>query len=437
MHALEGRADIDPRALKAILNLVNPFPDTEVVGVGWPDSRSVPSLPMVDTQEFSITAPAGLLAGQTWDAHVCSLPYAADSLGGIGGSGAIDRFGVISAPVAAQVIGPYSVLTALSGTPMNPVNPGAGVTTAASGSFYSVASGSQFRVVAQGIEVVNTSAALYRGGMAYAYRITGDHTEYSYDSRAAAATGTYTSMSSIPRPPNDPNSIVNYKNTYEGMAEDGLYIVNTPVDKPVESMAFGHHMSFVSQPGSLNSNIVWVQGCGPVTGWNVAGGFITGLAQGASLVVRFRTYIEIFPSWNDGNGFVRLANRTVPYSPIIDEIITRVLSEMPAGTAFTDNPLGEWFERLLEGVANFAPVVGDAVGMIFPPAKLIGRGIGIGAGAMAGINRKERSKNQNQQASSSSAQFEKAKGVIRDVAQPSPAASQRRAKKLPQTPSRK
>lgn len=164
---------------------------------------------------------------------------------------------------------------------------------------------------------------------------------------------------------------------------------------------------------------------------------MTGLAQGSSVVVRFRTYLEIFPQWGEGNGFIRLASRTVPYSPIIDEILTRVLAEMPAGTAYTDNPLGEWFERMLSGVAEYAPQVGDALGMIFPPAKLIGNGLGgvaRGLGGTIAMSRKKSESQNNNQASSSNAQANKAvkeltdaKRVIRELSfNPAPGSSAQR-----------
>lgn len=405
LHALEDRADVDPRALRSVLNLVNPFPDSELLGVGWPDSRSVPSLAMVDTQEFSITQPAGLLAGQTWDCHATVLPFAADGLSGICSTGTIDRFGIITGAVASTLNGPYVVVTGPTGNSLNPSGPSAGATIAAAGNYFGLAAGSVFRVVAQGIEVVNTSAQLYKGGMAYGYRIGGDNSQYSIQRNPAPATNAYSSVRSMPRVPSLPSNVVNYKNTYEGMAEDGLYIVNTPVDdKPLESFACGQGLMVFNNPGSMPSPITLLEGCGPTVGWNIAGGFLTGLAQGSSLVVRFRTYLEIFPQWGENNGFIRLASRTVPYSPIIDEVLTRVLAEMPAGGAYTDNPLGEWFEKVLASVAEYAPQVGDALGMIFPAAKLIGGGLGMAARGLGGTIASSRNsgvQNKNQASSSS------------------------------------
>lgn len=437
LHALEGRADVDPRALRSVLNLCNPFPDGDLVGMGWPDSRSVPSLAMVDTQEFAITQPPGLPAGQTWDCHACILPFAADGLTGIAATASMDRFGVLTGAVATTVNGPYVVVTAPTGTNLNPIGPSVGATIAAAGNYYGLAAGSVFRVVAQGMEVVNTSASLYRGGMAYGYRIGGDNSQYSMQRIPAPATNSYTSARSMPRVPFTPSNVVNYKNTYEGMAEDGLYVVNTPVDdKPLESYACGQNLMIFNNPGSIPSSVTTIEGVGPLTGWNVAGGFLTGLAQGSSLVVRFRTYLEIFPNYNEGNGFIRLANRTVPYSPIIDEVLTRILAEMPAGGAYTDNPLGEWFEKVLESIAEYAPQVGDALGTIFPAAKLIGGGLGLVARGVGGTIASSRNKSNQKlaQASSSSSvsasqrvlsDLNDAKRTIRERIAPVPSAAAR------------
>lgn len=379
--------DVDPKAVTSVLNLCNPFQDQPINPVGWPDSKAVPSLIMVDTQEATIKQPAGLAAGDTWDMHVGILPLAFQMSTAVSAGGTVLANGVFSAaPVASQVYGPYVVFTGATGANLTFTPKQAAATAAFEGSYGTLAQGSQFRVVAQAIEVVNTSADLYRNGMAYAYRTSGESTPGYYLPTASPATSAIGQVAVINRPPSSYNGILNIKTTYEGDGRDGLYIINTPSKfvNPVKAN-FGATAVFSNQSGSLQEDVTYTQGAGPLNDWNVIGGFISGISQNSSFVVRFRTVIEIFPGVSENNGLIRLASAPVPYSPLIEEILTRVLAEMPAGCAYTENPFGEWFSKVVDAVADYAPQIGGALGTVLPGVGLAGKVLGLGARGLSGL----------------------------------------------------
>jgi len=149
---------------------------------------------------------------------------------------------------------------------------------------------------------------------------------------------------------------------------------------------------------------------GSPTDWSYCGAFLTGLAQGSSITIRFRTYLEVAPAPSDGNSWIRLVNPSTPYNSTIEDILTKILVDMPAGCAYTDNPLGEWFNSLMEFIESAAPIVGDVFGNFIPGAKLIGSTVGSVAktarkinGGKKQIKNKKKMENNNVNKSSSSA----------------------------------
>lgn len=368
-------------ALASALNLTNPFPDDHVRRVGWPDSKSVPSVVLVDTQEVSVSKSSSLGAG-AWDFHACILPTAFTSM--TAANVQISAAGTGLATGIGNIIAPYNIVQADAGGLMDPLDSLSLHTY--NGAYGQLANGSMFRVVAQGLEVVNTSAQLYKGGMAYGYRLPGSYADVGLLFQGAIPVSgamTFLNGSACGRPPETVNDIINYGNTSACQAADGIYVINTPSSERNEpEVNAGGICAFVRNPGALVTNAVVVSGVGHQTQWNMCGAFLTGLAPEATFVVRFRTYIEIFPLPRDNNNLIRLTNPTVAHSPIVSELLCMILRDMPAGCPYTMNPLGEWFEHLMEKIADFAPTIGSAFG---PAGSLIGAGVSHlakGAGAL-------------------------------------------------------
>jgi hypothetical protein len=379
-------------AIESVLNMVNPFPDEVPKRVGWPDSQATPSVVVVDTYELSVSAPTGLTAGATWDMHVCGLPFLfAGGSNLIGGT--ITSNGVYTLGLTPTNFGGLTVVTNVTGSTLDPLNTGGtSFTKIAYGPGLQL-QGSQGRIVAQGIEIVNTSAELYRGGMAYAYRMPFQSTPITLTPSSSTAYAAPSSM--LPAPPTAVADIVNYPNTYEGMAANGVYAINTPNTFQNQYKSnVGAFCLMVPALGGLAAagTVIQTLQLGAAQDWCCFGGFTTGLAQGASMLVRYRTYLEVAPTPRDGNNLIRLVNPSVARNPSVSELVDHVLVTMPAGCAYTDNPLGEWFDSMMSAIESAAPLVGGALSTLFPPAKLIGSGIGMAAGGAKQLNVASREK---------------------------------------------
>lgn len=375
MNRLKAVHGVHEKAMDAVLNLVNPFPDYPVERVGWPDAKSGASLVLVDLWEQIVKQPTGLSEGETWDCHVAMNPQCFSGKGyscGINNDGSFTEaatFGnndavVVSTGPTGQILPAISWSSAQDAFIRHRYDYGP------------LAEGQPFRVVAQGLEIVNTSAMLYKGGASFAYRYSTPKGTWARDVTPSANFSQSFDVTGIT--PQQPSQIVNYPNTYVGDAKDGLYVINTPVEKenPVLTHA-GKGIYYAQTAGAIATSGVAVR-AGSHNGMCNAGGFMMGLAQGTSLLVKHRVYLEIFPGIFNTAGtpevsFSRLTNLSTPYSPMIMEVLSQVLREMPAGCPYTENPLGEWFESLLEKIEQFAPVVGSALGTVFPAANIIGQ----------------------------------------------------------------
>lgn len=374
---LENVEGVHEDTLDAVLNLVNPFPDYTPKRVGWPDSRGSSSVVFYDLFEATIKQPSGLSAGETWDLHALMLPQAFE---GQTATCSLTPFSK-DAP-SASTCSSFNVHTAVSGSLPAPLN----TEPAVKYTFGSLAQGAPFRVVSMGMELVNISADLYRGGASFGYRYDAPVAPaLPYTSQAPAGVLTVSAgFDATLYPPTKPDDIDDWPNTFIGDGRDGLYVTNLPLnlDNPPLILK-GRDVAYFANPnGATNPGRVgW--GSGGHIGWCIAGGFLTGLTQGSSILVKYRVGIEVFPSCFGGStslSLVRLSNKTVPRSPVVDEILARIISDMPAGCEYTKNPLGEWFSNILSAVAEAAPKVGAALSFL-PGAAAIGQGVGALSGA--------------------------------------------------------
>lgn len=375
MNRLKGVHGVHEKAMDSVLNLVNPFPDYPIERVGWPDTKAGASVVIVDLWEQVVKQPSGLSEGDTWDCHIAMNPQCFDGKGNSCGINADGSF------VEDPTVGNNSaviVATSASGgiLPAISWSPTQDSLIKHRYNYGSLAQGQPFRVVAQGLEVVNTSAMLYKGGSSFAYRYATPKGSWSRSASPAVNWSQAFDVTGIT--PQQPSQIVNFPNTYVGDAKDGLYVINCPVEKenPILTHS-GKGLYYAQTAGAIKTSGVAVR-AGAHNGMCNAGGFMMGLAQGSSLLVKHRVYLEVFPGIFNEAGtpevtLSRMTNLTTPYSPMIMEVLSDVLREMPAGCPYTENPLGEWFESLLEKIEQFAPVVGSALGTVFPAASIIGQ----------------------------------------------------------------
>lgn len=107
--------------------------------------------------------------------------------------------------------------------------------------------------------------------------------------------------------------------------------------------------------------------------------FATGLSPETTLTIRARNLIERYPNDQEPE-IVVLATPTASYDPIALEIYSRVIGMMPAAVMFKENPAGEWWQRILGGIADVAgPML---IALPHPLAKAAGAALMVGNKAL-------------------------------------------------------
>lgn len=396
LDKLEADSGIEPDAISSLLNLINPFPDYAVRRVGWPDGSPVPSVVVVDTRDFPISTPSGLAAGTTWDLHASLSPQPFDTTTSF--KAIVAQDGTLSSSTNnSGTFSTMKTLAAVTGTSLNPTvgSLPAGTTMPANYSYGPMAERSMHRVVAQGLELVNTTSELYKGGMVYCYRMPSGSEPITVNNNLGTAATTLSAGDLTAAPPSAPSDIVNYANTYEGPASEGAYLINTPsTSRPKIRAQNCRSLVYSSSPGTPNGSVTYMVGSG-ANDMCLAGIFATGLAQGSSFVLRMRTYIEIFPAPYDANNLINLANPTTPFNARLEELMSEVIATMPAGCPYTHNPLGEWFNDLMNKIQSYAPKIGAVFG---PAGSLIGNGVGALARGARKLNGGKRRRAPNRRA---------------------------------------
>lgn len=393
-----------PEAVQTVLNIADPFPDDTCQPSGWPDGHGTVTLPVKWESQVQISAPAGLLATETWDAHIIFMPVLGQATDVTQKWSLANANGVLT-PVAGggATVNTFACVTAKTGT-----LPEYGTLAWDTAEAYNcgpteVINGNASRICAAGIEAVASGPDIYRGGMGYAYR---------FDSSAEAAVRSpiTTAVSPVPyaarvqkvvmQPPIDPGDVINYANTYSGDAKRGIVSVACPRSSknefnmpfPSEHMMYKYNLS--------GSSLYQVTASTPMVEWCTSGIFLTGLHPNATYTIKNRVFLELSPvigqsTVGAGNLAQVAARQAVPSSAEAMDVISGILSRMPAGFDYAENPLGEWFSKVLSTVASVAPAIGKAIGNVVPGAGLIGSGIGaLARGASSAVGGKSSAQQQ-------------------------------------------
>jgi len=385
---------VNAKAVDWLTTATDPFHDTAVEASGYPDINTVSTLTQCFTYTTSISTPTPL-TNATFDAHVFFVPVSPDVY-----AGSEQRFIATDFNASQQVIKDATINPAVS------LGPGYNAFVSQSGSPFfqggSVAyptieldatiEGGCYRLVAAGVEVVNTTAELYKSGSVTYYRAP---------SHSVIATPTSqvqqwpTTVATFSLPPFTQNQAQLYPTSRTMPAAEGYYGIATLNSDPKFQSAVGNSVLGLQAPDiqqidSGNNQLAFISagipgipapgtpsktGTARVLPFDVHGAIFTGLAAQSTLQVTTRYYVERIPSANDANLLV-LARPPTPFDPTILEIYSRVLCQLPIGCTVKENPLGEWFNDVLEAVITYAPAVGAAFGGLGPAF-----GSGISAGA--------------------------------------------------------
>lgn len=397
---------ITPEGVEWLTYATDPFHDTEVKPVGYPDMNTCGTIVQCFTYTTNIKTPT---PGQGFDAYVIFNPMSRTQ-GWLTGNIADDPLdmmslspygGVGGVPFSGpKLYGGLNVITCDSST--NPWTVGPATTTDA---LQFPRMGGQYRLTACGFEITDVTPEIYRGGSVTVWRSpaqvsTQNHLFYYVGDSA-----------SKPFPVNVcnmfPTSQANAQlipSTKTWAAKDGAYVIatqtcdensfctsasNIPFMLTVPSVAdiasATATLCYTDRSAIVNSGTGSQNNLAQILNFELCGAYFVGLQAQSSLQVTVKYYIERIPSVSEPDLLV-LTRPPSPYDPLALELYTRVVQELPVGVPVGENPLGEWFNDILGVIASYAPTVGSFFG---PEGMLVGQGVSSLAKGVQGFLPKE------------------------------------------------
>jgi len=390
LDALAQNKILTPEGAEWLKCAVDPFHDTEVNVKGFPDINVAPSVVQLVKQTASISCPTSITTG-TWDANIFTLPwFTAESM---------DTWTktdqVVYSPTASGVtLGAVNCIAVQSG---NSTALGASGTVATNPIAYA---NSYFdgpaRVIAAGLEIVNTTSDLNKQGLVIVYRMPLT-TPLDQEGWCIASAGPSTPVvgsftgPSIGFWPSTAANAMLLTGSRQWAAEEGAYEVLTlnSMFLPVTGEDYVIPVLMIDEVvGGLATTCATPtpQAIGGATlltftplalqPMNMSGAYFTGLSLQTTLQVTMNLYIERFPDPTEAD-LAPLAKPSPGFDPEAIKFYSMVLSDLPPGVMVKENGLGDWF---MDAVGSIASVAAPVLKSIPLP---ITQGLGIAADAFS------------------------------------------------------
>jgi len=382
METADSLGLAERESMQAVLNLADPFPDTAITPTGWPSLGGQNSVATSITKYIPIAAATGTTGA--WNVKIVFIPFTGnyDSPN----YSAFNRStGAVTGAVVQQVkYGQFNVWKWAEGTdePDWVTTPPTDIVTCDPDSNFSIV-----RMTAAGFEAINTSAELYKGGMYYAWRSPA----YTHDMTYVPGSATpavdsllvkHTLLTSVPLKLNE---IINQNNTISSAAHSGVGCFSVPTDENNDTVVSVPTRLYMVNDISTATPQIRFPAAGALTNiypWATCGVHIMGLAKEATFQIKCRVYYEMIPTSTSTAFMQSIARPPVPLSPLVMEMMSKVISELPAGFDYSENPLGEWFSKVLHFLSGAAPKIGAMLPLPF--ASTIGAAAGPLFGAIGG-----------------------------------------------------
>lgn len=390
---------------------LDPFHDSALEVDGFPDYEQINTITQPVKRSINITAPPNLLPQALWDCHIFSTPL----LTTFNGSNFAFTNGCVkNLPIIDNRGGQLGTLTIVTveagrqtfakadGT-IPPPNGGPapaktyGLSPVAQESTLGIPLGTycegKHRLIGAGFEVVNATAALFKGGTVTVYqqnqRCT-DGINHEYD--RATSLWNVGKPSALAKnyhgPPPDISSAMLLPDTRQWPAAEGCYVALRgigsglefiqPIEQEFQLSAHGLYnigstaggaggaatsrqnvSQFVSgeaiplgtyagDPGGPAQGMSWAKSFHP---FNQSGAYFTGLHSATALTVNGRFIMERAPDATEEDLIV-LARPSPPEDPLALAIYSEAVRLMPPGVRLKDNGLGTWFKQAVGNVAK-------------------------------------------------------------------------------------
>lgn len=371
---------------------LDPFHDKEIKGInGIPDGNTGKSVICSLVQEIQIKKPVGLPAGN-WACRIATYPVATATY--LASSKVVNNI-VNNTANPSNRIAPVVIDYTTDGTDFSEFNLDADVLE-----IPAQYTKGPYKVGAMGVEVVNTTADIYKQGLVTCARMNQTSCTPTTFQIFNNNAGMYTFAECVPirtAPVNLQQMVLLTGNTAWKAAEGAYSVVSlkslndsNATSKPVYPLLLASdfqsddstaidgaapRLNLAAIPSldlPTNPAILYIAGFPGQVPMDSSVIMFTGLSDQTTLTVRARWLVERFPNDVESD-IVVLATESASYDPTALSVYSQVMQSLPAGVMFRENPQGEWWKTVLGAIAD---VVGSGLAMIpHPAAKAAGAGI--------------------------------------------------------------
>lgn len=396
MDQMVAKHTLTPDGRDWLVTALDPFHDLDHPLAGYPDADTSRTLVSSYQYAVDISKDPALPVGN-WDAHVFTLPFVQSALGySAMHKGAIPASGAyIDSDLTLHDRGLVNILQVAPGAPLFPQTVAQYATTYSTMIPVSttIFNGSASRVVAMAIEVVDTTADMYKQGALTAYRLPqmpsmGNSIIKDTNGAGRLFPVPYKSYCS---PPATVASALSLIGSRQWAMADGGYAVLTqssvinPLSTPQNIcpfMASNGHKNTVGEIGTMTvigssvlpSASVSTPSETVTCPFNTSGFMLTGLNANSTFRVKFKMVVETAPQhWQ--SDLVVLASPSAPYDPTTLEAYSKILTMVPVAVPVNDNAFGDWFAGIVRVLSKIALPISAALTPVLPIAGPIGMAI--------------------------------------------------------------
>lgn len=392
VDALIARGALKPSSRNWLISALDPFHDYQFDLEGLPDQFGSSTCVQLIKRQVVIRPPAGIVAGQTWDAHIFSAPLLTTQVAR-SYSYNVNRLRQYDAAAGAGSaiggLGTVNVASAINtgATPFNllptGLSPAAGWTAPTGWSCvsFSPADGGnsfgQMRMVSGGFEVHNTTAELYKQGNCVVYSqpntlaLTEPAVFYAYST--APANVLPANVLTARLPPASLQEVLLNTNAKSWEAAYGCYVpfriqpqeanyaqatssplILTSSDSSLDYA--NYYLAYGVQCESGANQISTTQNPIRLQAMHTVGAYFSGLGPESVLTLDLRFFVEIAPTPSNPT-LLSLASPSPPFDPLALELYTQALAELLPGCMVNENASGKWWQKVKSAIDTVIPVV--------------------------------------------------------------------------------
>jgi hypothetical protein len=413
LEKIGAKLGLTPEGKQWLIAAVDPFHDTPVDCRGYPDTNEAASVVQVVKMSAQISQP-GVAAGTNWDLHIHSFPWEQPLVGTAGNyvnSNTSDQRGgngpfLFGSSITTPTVAGFTPIAGIGGICYDSAAAGAALFNCSSQSvqfpFRTTLNPymtGEYRIIAKGFEVINTTSDLNVQGLVTVYRQPCEPIDAAQSTTCIAAlSNTYglnfPSVIQTAMPPLTTTETLLLDGSKQWKAKEGCYVVPTLSSPELPTGQIQVTPNLLVSPNDTNrgtppnNGVAWIMGrtagngiptafdftptgstvsLGPLSfgasdfqNFNHAGAYFTGLSYESTLQLNVIYYIERFPSQQDSD-LVVLARHSCRQDCVALDLYSEIVREMPVGVPQRMNGFGEWFADAVSSAADFISPVLSAI----------------------------------------------------------------------------